>query len=46
MATIKSITAGKLLQEFLKGYDDDPFGEQGLVIVKQLIDIAIPEKNL
>lgn len=46
MATIKSITAGKLLQEFLKGYDDDPFGEQGLVIVKQLLDIAFPGKDL
>ncbi len=47
MAKIKSITAGKLLQEFLKGYElDDPLGEQGLVIVKQLIDIAFPGKNL
>jgi hypothetical protein len=47
VATIKSITAGKLLQEFLKGYEhDDPFGEQGLVIVKQLLDIAFPGKNL
>ncbi|MHA2306265.1 MAG: hypothetical protein ACXACU_12835, partial [Candidatus Hodarchaeales archaeon] len=46
MASIISVTAGKLLLEFLKGYDDDPFGEQGLVIVKQLLDFAFPKRTL
>lgn len=46
MASIESVTAGKLLQEFIKGYDDDPFGEQGLVIVKQLLDLAFPNQSL
>ncbi|MFX0016520.1 MAG: hypothetical protein ACFFB2_16415 [Promethearchaeota archaeon] len=46
MASIESITAGKLLQEFIKGYEDDPFGEQGLVIVKQLLDLAFPNQSL
>ncbi|MFX0125798.1 MAG: hypothetical protein ACFFAE_19405, partial [Candidatus Hodarchaeota archaeon] len=46
MASIESVTAGKLLQDFIKGYDDDPFGEQGLVIVKQLIDLAFPDQSL
>lgn len=46
MASIESITAGKLLQEFVKGYDDGPFGEQGLVIVKQLLDLAFPNQSL
>ncbi|UCE12712.1 MAG: hypothetical protein JSV04_11020 [Candidatus Heimdallarchaeota archaeon] len=46
MASIESITAGKLLQEFIKGYDDEPFGEQGLVIVKQLLDLAFPNQSL
>jgi len=44
MATIESITAGKLLHEFLRNYNDEPFGEQALVITKQLLDIAFPEK--
>ncbi|MHA2202145.1 MAG: hypothetical protein ACW991_00515 [Candidatus Hodarchaeales archaeon] len=46
MASIESITAGKLLQEFIRGYDDGPFGEQGLVIVKQLLDIAFSNRSL
>ncbi|MFX1507406.1 MAG: hypothetical protein ACFFDC_15090 [Promethearchaeota archaeon] len=46
MASIESITAGKLLQEFIKDYEDDPFGEQGLVIVKQLLDLAFPNRPL
>ncbi|MFX1538642.1 MAG: hypothetical protein ACFFDI_31025, partial [Promethearchaeota archaeon] len=46
MASIESVTAGKLLQEFIRGYTDDPFGEQGLVIVKQLLDIAFPNHPL
>ncbi|MFX1285656.1 MAG: hypothetical protein ACFFB5_18595 [Promethearchaeota archaeon] len=46
MATIESIIAGKLLQEFIKGYEDDPFGEQGLVITKQLLDLAFPNQPL
>lgn len=46
MASIESITAGKLLQEFIKGYSDEPFGEQGLVIVKQLLDLAFPNQSL
>lgn len=46
MASIESITAGKLLQVFIKGYEDDPFGEQGLVIVKQLLDLAFPNRPL
>ena len=46
MASIESTTAGKLLQDFIKGYDDDPFGEQGLVIVKQLLDLAFPNLPL
>ncbi|WP_455140611.1 hypothetical protein [Candidatus Hodarchaeum mangrovi] len=45
MATIESITAGKLLLEFLRNYNDEPFGEQALVITKQLLDIAFPEKS-
>ncbi|MHA1973657.1 MAG: hypothetical protein ACTSW1_11720 [Candidatus Hodarchaeales archaeon] len=40
MASIESITAGKLLQEFIKDYDDEPFGKQALVITKQLLDLA------
>lgn len=46
MASIESITAGKLLQEFIKGYDDEPFGQQGLVIVKQLLDLAFPSQSI
>ncbi len=46
MASIKSVTAGKILKEFIEGYDAEPFGEQGLVIVKQLLDIAFPEIEL
>ncbi len=46
MATIRSITAGKLLQEFIKGYNGEPFGSQGLVIAKQLLDLAFPGKSL
>ncbi len=46
MASIESIIAGKLLQEFIKGYEDDPFGEQGLVIAKQLLDLAFPNQPL
>jgi len=46
LASIESLTAGKLLQEFIRGYDDDPFGEQGLVIVKQLLDLAFPNQSL
>ena len=44
--TIESVTAGKLLQEFIKGYDDEPFGEQGLVIVTQLLGKAFPNQLL
>ncbi len=40
------MTAGKLLQEFIKGYDDEPFGEQGLVIVTQLLQNAFPNQSL
>ncbi|MHA1215054.1 MAG: hypothetical protein ACTSPG_07135 [Candidatus Hodarchaeales archaeon] len=43
MASIESITAGKLLQEFIKDYDDEPFGKQALVITKQLLDLAFPD---
>ncbi|MFX0171181.1 MAG: hypothetical protein ACFE9L_04615 [Candidatus Hodarchaeota archaeon] len=46
MATIKSVTAGKLLQEFIKGCDDEPFGVQILVIAKQLLDIAVTDQPL
>ncbi|NHJ01597.1 MAG: hypothetical protein EAX86_05610 [Candidatus Heimdallarchaeota archaeon] len=46
MVSIKSVTAGKLLKEFIQGYDAEPFGEQGLVIVKQLLDIAFPDKEV
>ncbi len=34
------------MQEFIKGYEDEPFGEQGLVIVKQLLDLAFPNQSL
>ena len=44
--SIESITAGKLLQEFIQGYYDEPFGESGLIIVKQLFDLAIPHRSL
>jgi hypothetical protein len=46
LASIENITAGKLLQKFISGYDDEPFGEQGLVIVKQLLDLAFPNQSL
>jgi hypothetical protein len=41
----KQVTAGLLLKEFISGYIDNPFGEQGLVITKQLLDLAFPNKN-
>ncbi len=44
--TIESVTAGKLLQEFIRGYDEEPFGEQGLVIVTQLLKKAFPNQPL
>lgn len=40
------VTAGLLLKEFISGYVDNAFGEQGLVIAKQLLDLAFPNKNL
>jgi len=46
LASIKSVTAGKLLQEFIEGYRDEPFGAQGLVITKQLLDLANPTQPL
>ncbi|MHA2390153.1 MAG: hypothetical protein ACXACW_15640, partial [Candidatus Hodarchaeales archaeon] len=42
----KQVTAGLLLKEFISGYVDTPFGEQGLVITKQLLDLAFPNKTL
>ena len=42
----KQVTAGLLLKEFISGYLDNPFGEQGLVITKQLLDLAFPNKKL
>jgi gas vesicle protein len=42
----KQVTAGLLLKEFISGYVDNPFGEQGLVITKQLLDLAFPKKKL
>ncbi|MCK5342422.1 MAG: hypothetical protein KAR20_03410, partial [Candidatus Heimdallarchaeota archaeon] len=42
----KQVTAGLLLKEFISGYVDNAFGEQGLVIAKQLLDLAFPNKNL
>ncbi|MFX0182417.1 MAG: hypothetical protein ACFE95_04965 [Candidatus Hodarchaeota archaeon] len=46
MASIKSVTAGKLLREFIEGYHDEPFGVQGLIIAKQLLDLAVPSQSL
>ncbi len=42
----KQVTAGLILKEFISGYVNNPFGEQGLVIAKQLLDLAFPKKNL
>ena len=42
MVDIKQTTSGLLLKEFIAGYTDHPFGEQGLVISKQLLDMAFP----
>ena len=43
---IEQITAGLLLKEFITEYSDHPFGEQGLVLTKQLLDLAFPGQPL
>ena len=46
MVKIEHITAGLLLKEFITEYSDHPFGEQGLVLTKQLLDLAFPGQPL
>jgi len=46
LADVKKITAVLLLKEFISGYNNDPFGEQGLVITKQLLDLGFSKQPL
>jgi hypothetical protein len=46
LAEVKKVTAVLLLKEFISGYNNDPFGEQGLVITKQLLDIGFSKQSL
>jgi hypothetical protein len=46
LADVKKITAVMLLKEFIAGYNNDPFGEQGLIITKQLLDLGFSQKPL
>ncbi|MHA1542686.1 MAG: hypothetical protein ACTSQH_06895, partial [Candidatus Hodarchaeales archaeon] len=46
LADVKKVTAILLLKEFISGYNNDPFGEQGLVITKQLLDLGFSRQPL
>ena len=46
LVDVKKITAVMLLKEFISGYNNDPVGEQGLVITKQLLDLGFPKQPL
>jgi len=46
LTDVKKITAFLLLKEFISGYNNDPLGEQGLVITKQLLDLGFSKQPL